>query len=860
MLKAITKSANIIFDNKGRVIHSIQPCEIKAMTEKTPQLISVPFTHSYSTSFLKKLSDQIEPDEYHDFETNLKTKQEWLNITQKDCWDKIISKEIDNLNNPGYHPELNDTPVFSAVKFQAGRAQLMSHNILKSIIRHHNNHFDPELLIQISNENYNFNTHFNKQKMENIYQFREYQVKWVKETFDNIIMHRPFIRTEKEKEWKPTHFLEMRTRTLKHIAEVDKYVLQLIERKVACVLGPFNDQDVLTYCRCIFQLHVVEEFKFCPIIHKHAMRLRLCLDASVLNDATVPIQFKLITGAELTLALTDTNSFVSFDNKASFHSTRLGPSCTPYLAFRWRGLIIGFLAPPFGTTNSPSINETLMHAFHLETKFWLKNVPEQDRIQFSLSWIDDSLISSKIIPIGESPIRIVKLLALIFMKFGLTLNVQKSEVRLTQQIDYLGLTLNAKNKTFAVQTKLINDIISLLIDKLNITCPELKQLMLHKNYITKGITWLHKNYKFKTSNFHLTFKIIEKYIGKITWCNRNYTLDSEIYATIILYRHKLSWSSVSIINKALEQMFNTPYLLAKYLAKPQPIKPVTACFYTSITDIFTPNVKTQNDWQGLKPILFNEIISNKSKQPWMRNPSKLTNIVNEHSEWCYKNFNIEGNFQKGELIWQIWIIDSPQLMFTTWQDNYAKNFEALNLIKNKIQSNWSIAVQFKFIKKNPTPPNPHHNVFPLKITSTDTLLTHCPPHKITTFPISRSLSFTPTSLTDSNICFFAFQGIEFWNKIKPNTNRLIINNDDPNLFVKFSNLLKTRPQNMEVIWIFQSKKRHRLAQAITLAMDPFSSSIDKTDWKTTSNCKIINIPTAQLWALGFGVKTKNWRI
>ena len=160
-------------------------------------------------------------------------------------------------------------------------------------------------------------------------------------------------------------------------------------------MGYHNDPNVLKYCECISPLHIVEEFRFDPVIKGNKMRLRICLDQGILNSATIPISFPLITGEELSQSLDAFDTAISIDNKKSYYLAFLGRYCRPFLAFRWKNVILTFTVAVFGLVNSPSINEIFQQLFCFKLNEILSNYKLKDFLECHLSWIDDQVIMSK---------------------------------------------------------------------------------------------------------------------------------------------------------------------------------------------------------------------------------------------------------------------------------------------------------------------------------------------------------------------------------------------------------------------------------------------------------------------------------
>ena len=100
--------------------------------------------------------------------------------------------------------------------------------------------------------------------------------------------------------------------------------------KAVTVSGDYENKKVLEYFQCISPLHIVEEFRFDPVIKGNKLRLRICLDQSVLNSATEIISSPSITGEELSQSLYNYDSAISIDNKKSYYLAFLGPLCMPF--------------------------------------------------------------------------------------------------------------------------------------------------------------------------------------------------------------------------------------------------------------------------------------------------------------------------------------------------------------------------------------------------------------------------------------------------------------------------------------------------------------------------------------------------
>ena len=91
--------------------------------------------------------------------------------------------------------------------------------------------------------------------------------------------------------WLKAHSLNFRKKTLIHREEGDKNIIDLLECKAVTVFGSYTDKKNLNYCQCMSPLHIVEEFRFDPVIKRNKLKLRICLDQNILNSATEIISF-----------------------------------------------------------------------------------------------------------------------------------------------------------------------------------------------------------------------------------------------------------------------------------------------------------------------------------------------------------------------------------------------------------------------------------------------------------------------------------------------------------------------------------------------------------------------------------------
>ena len=853
MLEAIVLSQEFKFNNDGTLKDNFDRTHLTnfAVTDTTTLKTKRLMYHT-ENKLIREWVNQLPLFKWEEFEVQENTEKIAYHIKNETNWDMILEEEVNRIKNTSTNLPLNKIIGFSASKFKSGRANMMWKQISQAALRHKKDHFSIDLLLQLINQQYCFNNHFKQEKINSEYQLKDIKVKWSKYTINGYNMPRPHIKTGCEPNWQPAHFTEIRQKTIKYETEVDKCIIELISRKSVMVLGRKDDKTVLKYAYVISPLHVVQEFRFNPLIRDYSLRLRVCLDQFLLNDATILEPFKLITGQELTLSIDQVKNFVSFDNKASFYNQRLGPAAYPYLCFIWKDLILCYTVPAFGLTNSPTMNEASMHLWNLEFKYWADKTGRNNLRKTGCTWIDDTIIGIDEKITNNEPYELLNLAALIFLRLGITPNVQKSELFPTQRIKYLGLELHADTKTFKIQNKLIIDLQASLIDYFKIDDPQSMDIILHKDF-----TFV-KNYKtneLDIENRTLTYKIIEKIIGKVAWANRVDTLDVEIFAIWILYRYKAAWKHEKLIKIALQQVFQIPYLINSRLNKDQEIFPLTINTYTVAKNIFSQETTKQSDnWQGLKFIDLENTLSNRSKngKPWIRDTSKLDNEIQEIINFFAKPKLENPANSSRQIILKIWVKDASEIFFAPWSEDNNSTFQGLQVIKQFITQKWGISPQFKFLNKNPKPPNPNYLTYPGRNLKEDVFFSHTYHYKQAGLAI---LGYNSIPNKDTNNCSLeVFQNATFWQNIPKKTKTIIFNSEDPRNFNAFKELIKNRHE-YNIVWLFKTRTRFRLAQAITFEHNPHIRKWDSKDWKEIKKYnKIGNLLTHSLTVLIFGNK------
>ena len=219
----------------------------------------------------------------------------------------------------------------------------------------------------------------------------------------------------------------------------------------------------------------------------------------------------------------------------------------PFLAFRWNNLILTFTVAVFELVNSPSINKIFQQLFIFEMKDILTNFKIKDLPECHLSWIDDQIIMSKKGSIQNYQISMkdfhpcISLICNLLIKLGITLNVQKSILTPTVNIEYLGLEYNLEpdNVYFRVQQKCIIDykiqLIKMFAQGDTKFSEKILSYEINKNY---PLWKIFSNFEIKKIfNSDITQKMIQQIMGKIVWINKKYKLDIEILPIDLLLRY-----------------------------------------------------------------------------------------------------------------------------------------------------------------------------------------------------------------------------------------------------------------------------------------------------------------------------------
>ena len=856
MVRAILLSRRTIFDKDGKIISKIRAEDITSFDVSDQEWIEeIPIcTNADLKNSLKVTGIPIRDIPLQQFERKFEENpplvhaiihdqdlSSWIYGIAREFKTNTINEVLNNLN-------LVSIPTFSAVKFKAGRASAMKNNILTSLKRHENEHFAPELLTNLVNQDYQFHHHFDANKMQKVLRNREFDIYWSKQWIDEEETFVPKIRKIGETEWKPAHFLEMRKKMQDNLETIDKDIEVLILKQAVTILGTKDDPKVLEYALMISQIHTVFERRFCPIERKNKLRIRECIDNWILNDVTTGIKFRMLTASDLTLSLGEIESFTSYDNKTSYYNSYLSPLARRSLCFVWRDLIACFNVPVFGIANAPAFNECFMCLSHLVLHEVLQTFDLLQYIFVSTTWIDDTIFGIKK---GSGIIAkyapTFPLFALICLQMGITLNVQKSTPCNSQIIDYLGLQFAVppnEQPWFQVKKKLIFDLQVHLLNSVKVEDKNFKDIILSEKFAEEGWDIFSEDNKSELLQHNLRFKTVEEFMGKLGWINRNNTVDTEVFHLMLLYRSSEAWKLEKIITKAKIELFNAPKILKRQIYIRQKPNPLNIDFYVRLDWFFHKNIKKQEelkvDLYGIPPFdvfnIFGYKLNNAGEHHvWIRDGTAMTSLLQQiqddllsHSMSALKtntNYSeIGSETAKGTFILSIRVADTRLITFPasiTQRDLIA--IDMLSLLKKRIWGSLAICVQVIFIRKPPkTMPKVVSYIQPLQAFSAFSKWTHknavilfkneCKDKKLYEYN-GWSIAWNIHNSIGSQ--FATWNHISFWKQFPKKKKYLLINTESRKIINRICQVIGSKPPEIEIWWVFRNKKLLRLVLAIT---------------------------------------------
>lgn len=223
-----------------------------------------------------------------------------------------------------------------------------------------------------------------------------------------------------------------RTHILEH--EIDVGSNKPVKQRYYAV-SPIKQQQLWDEIDRMLKMDIIEESlsPWCSpvvIVPKPNNKIRMCLDLRKLNALTVKDAYPLPLIDGLLGRLQETNFISKIDLKEAFWQIPLAKASRPLTAFTVQGRpLYHFKVMPFGACNAPQTLCKLMH----------KIIPTalHDKI---FVYLDDLLI---VTATYQEHVNLLKLVAELLSKSGLTVNMEKSEFML-REVKYLGFLVGEK--------------------------------------------------------------------------------------------------------------------------------------------------------------------------------------------------------------------------------------------------------------------------------------------------------------------------------------------------------------------------------------------------------------------------------
>jgi hypothetical protein len=183
-------------------------------------------------------------------------------------------------------------------------------------------------------------------------------------------------------------------------------------------------------------------------------KLRLILDLRYINKYLYNAKIKFEDWKDALKYITEGDFMFSFDLKSGYHHIDIFPDHTKYLGFAWQveGVLkyFSFTVLPFGLSNAPYIFTKCLRPL---VRHWL------NKGMYIVVYLDDGWareVSSE--RCGEVSSKVKSDL----LAVGFVPNIEKSVWSPTQELDWLGMTWNAKEGFLKVTDRRVTDIISVI--------------------------------------------------------------------------------------------------------------------------------------------------------------------------------------------------------------------------------------------------------------------------------------------------------------------------------------------------------------------------------------------------------------
>ena len=173
---------------------------------------------------------------------------------------------------------------------------------------------------------------------------------------------------------------------------------------------------------------------------------RIILNLSYLNEFIDAPHFKMDTIQEAIYLMYEGCFMASVDFKSAYYAVNIDKRSRKFLGFEWNGAYYRYTALPQGLCTAPYRFTKLM-------KPPFARLREKDIL--CLGYIDDTLfIAPDPSEINRGMCEAIRL----FDGLGLTIHVGKSVLVATQEIEFLGFTLNSRDMTVRLTTRKCNKI------------------------------------------------------------------------------------------------------------------------------------------------------------------------------------------------------------------------------------------------------------------------------------------------------------------------------------------------------------------------------------------------------------------
>ncbi len=185
---------------------------------------------------------------------------------------------------------------------------------------------------------------------------------------------------------------------------------------------------------------------------KEKGKFRMILNLSHLNKFTETQHFKMDTLLTTLALLTPDALMISVDFSDAYYSVSMFPPHRKYLKFTFQGKLYEFTCLPMGLSDAPRVFTKLM-------KVALSFLREKEGITIS-GYLDDQL---QVTYDGyKEALRQTKIVTDLFQELGFTINVKKSVLTPTKQIEHLGFIISTEEMKVTMTTDKTQNIIMLI--------------------------------------------------------------------------------------------------------------------------------------------------------------------------------------------------------------------------------------------------------------------------------------------------------------------------------------------------------------------------------------------------------------